>query len=402
MGNHPLSALVEHLNSQPHVWLRLAISRPETEWQLTLLEVTLGEPPPDWRRQRWIYPSAAFIASMPAGATVAKWFHRKRLRLAGISLDLALPDSANVERRDSRFSGVFQVLPWPTRDWIVHLDGHPQQVSHDELVATDAPAFFSLDQAASAFFRPPRGPNRNFSGRELVVRDQDLRARIDSVRVRPAEILVTVKGNALSGTWLTLGGDGGAKRRLSSRTREVRLPVPFGLEPGAWIALHRDQELLDRRILDSTWGGKDFDLEIDATTRVEVLIGAGEGVSTEFKRQLPGADPKGVMKTVAAFANGGGGTLLFGVDDDGHPTGLGDASTRENIDRLTNLVGEWVRPRVHFILAEPRSMVHSYSCSTSPPAVTHPTARERATVSSSTTHELALQRFRRVQQRYAP
>jgi hypothetical protein len=354
MDSHPLSALVEQLKDQPRVWLRLAVSRPETEWQLALLEVTLREPPPGWRRQRWLYPSAAFIASMPAGATVAKWFHRKRLRLAGISLDLDLPDSAHVERRDSRFSGVFQALPWPTRDWIVHLDGHPQQGSHDALVSTDAPAFFSFDQAAAAFFRPPRGPNRNFSGRELVVREQDLRARIDSVRVRPTEVLVTVRGKALSGTWLTFGGDGGAKRRLSSRTREVRLPVPFGLGPGAWVALHRDQELLDRRILDSTWGGNDFDVEIDATTRVEVLIGAGEGVSIEFKRQLPGADPKGVMKTVAAFANGGGGTLLFGVDDDGNPAGLGNMCTRENIDRLTNLIGEWIRPRVNFTLVESR------------------------------------------------
>jgi hypothetical protein len=352
MDSRPLSALVEHLEGQPRVWLRLAAGRPEAEWQLALLEVTLGEPPPGWRRQRWLYPSAAFIASMPAGITVANWFHRKRLRLPGVSLDLNLPDSAHVERSESRFSGVFQVLPWPTRDWIVHLDGHPQHVSHDELVAADAPVFFSFDQAAAAFFRPPRGPNRNFSGRELVVREQDLRARIESVRVRPTEVLVTVKGDALSGTSLTLGGDGGAKRRLSSRTREVRLPAPFGLGSGAWVALHRDQELLDRRILDSAWGGKDFDVEIDATTRVEVLIGGGESVSTEFKSQLPSADPRGVMKTVAAFANGGGGTLLFGVDDDGNPAGLGEMRTREDLDRLTNLITEWVRPQVHFTLAE--------------------------------------------------
>jgi hypothetical protein len=62
MDNHRLSALLEHLKGQPRVWLRLAVSRPETEWQLALLEVTLGEPPPCWRRQRWLYPSAAFSA----------------------------------------------------------------------------------------------------------------------------------------------------------------------------------------------------------------------------------------------------------------------------------------------------------------------------------------------------
>jgi hypothetical protein len=352
MENRPLSALVEHLQAQTRVWLRLAVSRPESDWQLSLLEVTLGEPPASWRRQRWLYPRAAFIASMPAGTTVAKWLQGKRLSLRGVALDLDLLDSVYVERRDSRFKGIFEALPWPTRDWTAHVNGQSKQVVHDELVAADAPAFFSFDQAAAAFFGLPPAPNRNFSGRELVIREQDRRARIDSVRVRPTEVLVTVSGEALSGTWLTLGGDGGAKKRLASRTREVRLPVPSGLGAGAWLALHRDQELLDRRMLDTSWGGKDFDVEVDRLTRVEVLIGGGEGVSVEFKRQLPGADARGVMKTLAAFANGGGGTLLFGVDNDGDPVGLGAQCTRENVDRLTNLIAEWVRPHVHFTLAE--------------------------------------------------
>jgi len=124
--------------------------------------------------------------------------------------------------------------------------------------------------------------------------------------------------------------------------------VPAGLGPGAWLALHRDQELLDRRILDRSWGGKDFDVEVDASTRVEVLISGGERATVEFKRQLPGNNPRGVMKTVAAFANGGGGTLLFGVEDDGQVVGLGVEYARQNVDRLTNLISAWVRPLPDF------------------------------------------------------
>jgi hypothetical protein len=85
------------------------------------------------------------------------------------------------------------------------------------------------------------------------------------------------------------------------------LPLSAALGEGAWLALHRDHELLDRRILDPRCCGKDFDVEIDAATRLEMLVVGGERANIEFKRELPGRDPSGVMKTVAAFANGAGG-----------------------------------------------------------------------------------------------
>jgi hypothetical protein len=351
MDTRPVGVLVEHLKAQPHVWLRLAASRPEADWQLSLLEVTVGEPPPSWRRQRWLYPRAVFIVSAPAGKTVAGWLTRGRVSLRPLSLGLDLGDSAYVERRDSRFAGIFDALPWPTHDWTANVQSQSRQVLHEELVAADAPAFFSFDQAACAFFGLPPAPSRNFSGRELVVREQDRRARIDAVRVRSTETVIAVSGgDALGGMCLTLAGDGAPRKRLSSRTREVRLPVPSGLGAGAWLALHRDHELLDRRILDTSWGGKDFHVEVDAMTRVEVLISGGEGATTEFKQQLPDAKPDAVMKTVAAFANGGGGTLMFGVDDDGRVVGLSPENARGEMDRLTQLITDRVKPRIDFKL----------------------------------------------------
>ena len=47
-------------------------------------------------------------------------------------------------------------------------------------------------------------------------------------------------------------------------------------------------------------------------TKEELL--KGESESVEFKVQRP-ADSSKYMKTVKAFANGKGGTLVFGVDD---------------------------------------------------------------------------------------
>jgi hypothetical protein len=62
------------------VWVRLAAVRPQDAWQLSVLEVTLGEAPPGWDRRCWEYERAVFIASAPAGTTVARWLEGSRIR----------------------------------------------------------------------------------------------------------------------------------------------------------------------------------------------------------------------------------------------------------------------------------------------------------------------------------
>jgi hypothetical protein len=344
----PVSDLSAYLATQQRVWTRVGASRLDDDWQLSLLEVTVDEAPPSWRRRRWSYERAIFVASRPNGSTVARWLERGRISLPSLTIKLALDGSVTVERRDSNFQGIYEQLPWPTHEWTIRFRDSSGQTLHDELVAADAPAFIGFDQAATAFFGVLPRPNRNFSGREIVVRQQDRRARINRVRVHPTELVIDVSGEQLRGVSLTLSGLDSASRKLSPRTREVRLPIPGGLGPGAWLAMHRGRELLDRRILDPAQGARDVDVVVDAATRIEVLISGGERATVEFKRQLPGNDPTGVMKTVAAFANGAGGTILFGVENDGEIVGVGDDRDRDSRDRLTSLVSDWIRPLPNF------------------------------------------------------
>jgi predicted HTH transcriptional regulator len=56
---------------------------------------------------------------------------------------------------------------------------------------------------------------------------------------------------------------------------------------------------------------------------LERLVALGEGQHLEFKRKVP--RPQRLAKEVIAFANGGGGHLLLGVDDDGSIVGVRDA-----------------------------------------------------------------------------
>ncbi len=80
----------------------------------------------------------------------------------------------------------------------------------------------------------------------------------------------------------------------------------------------------------------------DDESRIPELIAEGESYSLEFKSSLRWAGPKGgvekalekaVIKTVAAFLNAEGGTLLIGVADDGTILGLaGDYSLLDDRD----------------------------------------------------------------------
>jgi predicted HTH transcriptional regulator len=68
-----------------------------------------------------------------------------------------------------------------------------------------------------------------------------------------------------------------------------------------------------------------------------------EGKTLEFKRDL--SSPDGALRTIVAFANTAGGTLLIGVEDrTRHVRGVRDALDQE--ERLANLVSDRISPRL--------------------------------------------------------
>ncbi len=73
------------------------------------------------------------------------------------------------------------------------------------------------------------------------------------------------------------------------------------------------------------------------------LLKRPEGKTLEFKRDL--SSPDGALKTIVAFANTAGGTLLVGVEDrSGHVRGLRGALDLE--ERLANLISDSIAPRL--------------------------------------------------------
>ena len=78
----------------------------------------------------------------------------------------------------------------------------------------------------------------------------------------------------------------------------------------------------------------------------ELLI--AEATEYEFKSALETAKPKSWLKTVSAFANGLGGSLFIGVDDDGVAVGL--ASIKLTIEQISKLIQSRISPLPEFVL----------------------------------------------------
>lgn len=75
---------------------------------------------------------------------------------------------------------------------------------------------------------------------------------------------------------------------------------------------------------------------------LEELLRQPEGKRLEFKRDV--SSPRPILRTLAAFANSAGGSLVVGVDDDRTVRGVPDVLEAEG--RLANLIADSITPRL--------------------------------------------------------
>jgi hypothetical protein len=136
----------------------------------------------------------------------------------------------------------------------------------------------------------------------------------------------------------------------------VTIELPEGLPANnTWLWLTQGTSWRDYRALTPPWASAEqlaaAGVEKEQTSRdeqavVEALVYGGEGPLVEFKGAVPkaGARTDRAFNTIAAFANGTGGTVVFGVDrDELTVLGLGD-----NIDpnKERDRIGQLIRTRI--------------------------------------------------------
>ncbi|HLX88893.1 MAG TPA: ATP-binding protein [Acidimicrobiales bacterium] len=334
-------------------WIRLAVADADDGkgWIVRNLEVVTGEEPPSWELIDWRYPKVRFLAEVRAGSELVEWLRGGQVTLDEHSYPIgSLNDQAHWVWSASLAPYGVAPLPWPS--WTVQLDA---MANYNEpgrpLVSDAAPSFGTFYDAASCVFAGGRDIPGGQIRPGIYWRHQMTEGRIDSVRIGD-DMRVTLIGDSLDGTTVEVAGrQRGPCEQVHTIGREATLtfPVSESLQRNAWLVLKRGAMLMDRKQLASQYPyaadpGVEFAPAIGS--RLEILIGMREGPTVEFKEGVPADDKskKQAMKTVAAFANGEGGSLLFGVDDDYNVVGLAKQKVAKFVDDLSQIVDTWVEP----------------------------------------------------------
>ena len=79
---------------------------------------------------------------------------------------------------------------------------------------------------------------------------------------------------------------------------------------------------------------------MNGTAILAELLTTPEGKTLEFKRDLSSLRP--ILKSLVAFANTAGGTLVIGRADDGAIVGVDNVLAEE--ERLANAIADGIRP----------------------------------------------------------
>ena len=73
-------------------------------------------------------------------------------------------------------------------------------------------------------------------------------------------------------------------------------------------------------------------------------IKQGESRTLEFKRELPSS--KAIAKTVIAFSNGAGGSIIIGVDNKRDIIGINEENILELRDSISNIISDICFPMI--------------------------------------------------------
>ena len=139
-------------------------------------------------------------------------------------------------------------------------------------------------------------------------------------------------------------GERRSRVALWSTPWTATFPLSGGPSGEWWIVLSRGRRWYDYRQsgpYGTALGGVMVeDATIEPQSEIDALLAVGECSTVEFKSELS-PDPKSnakMARTIAAFANGSGGTIVFGIDPD-EATILGVSQPFDAIrDRLTDIV----------------------------------------------------------------
>jgi hypothetical protein len=359
-GQLPPDKVIAFIEAQETVWVRLAATRKDDEWHESVMEVTGGVAPPRWTPQRWEYEEAIFVSSEVCGAKVAEWLRTDTAVIDDVAVKLPTVQPGQALQWWQRSSGTtndaYETLNWPFKSYQLAPQPLKNGPGSGSLIGK-GPSFVRFAQAAASFFGFSLGLGGSVDHMAPTFRLQDLSGRIAKVLLGAIDVEIRVEGKTLDGMTVELASDTpGPSEVLSSQSEQsVRFPLPGGLSPGAWVVLKRDFEWIDRKFINyphTLSPDPGVEMIVEPMTELQALVSGGEGGTVEFKSVIPEPGTKlrdKVCQTVAAFSNGEGGQVLFGVQDDGMIIGLPTTTDeKEARDTVTRFVTSTVTPLPNF------------------------------------------------------
>jgi schlafen family protein len=353
-------------------WVRLLIERVDSTWVLRHCQVIVGPEPKTWPSEVWRYESVTFVAArMPVRDVVEAIGSGSDGQLAVAGFDVLVPvaqPQAQLHHRPSFELHDPNRAPLPSYEYTVNRANGSGSVSTagrvDFLVGPDSPSFTDLDAAYRGFFLGKYNlpANESVPSDLLRVRVLDERAWLDAIHIRATEMSVDVRGNAVAGTTLEYFSPERRERYVLDGAGQIRIGLPEGLPASnTWLWLTEGTSWRDYRALTPPWASRDqlkaAGVEKEQTSRdeqaaAEAVVYGGEGPLVEFKMEVPTSSPTtaSVFKTIAAFANGAGGTVVFGVGpDELTVVGLGrGVDMNKERDRIGHLIRSRVIPTPDF------------------------------------------------------
>ncbi|MGY0459451.1 AlbA family DNA-binding domain-containing protein [Kitasatospora sp. cg17-2] len=340
----------------------------QEQWRLHHGEVLLDAPDLDTNgEETWLYPTVAFVARRLRGSLVADLLCGKPADIGSFRV-FADQDSTHVSADNLRGNQVWtgRTTPWPRTEWTIRRISTDYR-NHGVLVGdTSYPSFLTFDQAVSSFlYRRPYDSRTTVDQLWRVVQPRR-GAWFQKVTVAPDRLTVDLEGDDLDGVVLELSEPADSRRLSVEGAGSYSFDLPEGLRVESLLIAHRSGKWLDMRHFPAGPYGSVRDTSVvweQPELELELLLADGEGPQLECKREIPDKDArtrKKMLKTVAAFASQpGGGTILFGVEDDNlEIVGLSqDQSADEQKRRIGDMIRNNLEPAP---VCHPRVIKHDY------------------------------------------
>lgn len=362
MDDHGQSTLTElsgHIEACNDVSVRFVLS---TEGERRVLHTLVADAIPHSgtpERAVYDYGAVIFLVDTVPGKKISEWLSARKGEHHGYAFEIPeLQQSVPWDRYPSHTRYGFLGLPLPFTEYQANTASMPGSQNTNlagigYLAADDCPFFpdyrtaaFELLYRAMSVQSQWQLPNQLAS-----VRIAHAEAWIERVHFSPTSVSVAIEGNDVGGTRLEIVGPPDLRWDATPlQPGAHNCPLLNGIPEELWIVLSRHGVRLDYRYLNRRWRQAPFSPTVENVTeevggidsRIEELLYRGEGETIEFKREVPNAEDR-LLKTVAAFANGEGGVILVGVDDDGTVPGV-DRPLNQEKDRIINMIRAKVDP----------------------------------------------------------